>query len=236
MKSQTVQSRKLGPGQKIGWAFLLLLAIFPVVVSSGYLSMDPENFFEQQRAVYVAHLAMLMTHIVGSMLAILIGPFQFLPGLRKGRWLRVHRWLGRTYLLSILFGGVGGLYMAQFAHGGIISRVGFGVLASLWLYSGYRAYQHIRNKDIEAHRQWMIRNYALTFAGVMLRIWVPVTAGIGADFTTAYLIIAWACWVPNLLVAQWIIRRTRPAGRRATVLAQHEAPRAAQTDLSYEGD
>jgi hypothetical protein len=114
--------------------------------------------------------------------------------------------------------------------------VGFGVLASLWLYSGYRAYQHIRNKDLEAHRQWMIRNYALTFAGVMLRIWVPVTTGMGADFTTAYIIIAWACWVPNLLVAQWIIHRTRPARRHATIFAQHEAPRAAQTDLSLEGD
>jgi uncharacterized membrane protein len=231
MKSQTMQSKKLSLKQKIGWAFLLLMAAFPVLVSSGYLTMDPENFFPEQRAVYVAHLAFLMTHIIAAMLAILIGPFQFLPGLRKGRLLKVHRWLGRAYLLSILFGGLSGLYMAQFAYGGLISELGFGVLACLWLYSGYRASRHIRNKEIDRHREWMIRNYALTFAGVMLRVWVPLsTMGFGADFTTAYVIIAWACWVPNLLVAEWIIRRIRPVQRRAVVLARRQAPQTVQTD------
>jgi hypothetical protein len=224
MKSQTVGSKTMSLKQKIGWAFLLLLAMFPVVVSSGYLSMDPDNFFPQQRMVYVAHLAFLMTHILASMLAILVGAFQFLPPLRKGRLLNVHRWLGRTYLLSILFGGLSGLYMAQFAHGGIIARLGFGVLACLWLYTGFLAYKRIRNKDLEGHRQWMIRNYALTFAGVMLRVWVPLTTGLGADFTTAYVIIAWACWVPNLLVAEWIIRRMRRSQSRARIVVQASNP------------
>lgn len=223
MKSQIVQSRKMSLRQKIGWTFLLLLAMYPVLISSGYLSMDPENFFAEQRAVYAAHLAFLMTHIIASMLAILIGPFQFLLGLRKGRLLKIHRWLGRTYLLSILSGGLSGLYMAQFAYGGIVSRFGFSTLAVLWLYSGYRAYRHIRNKDIEEHRRWMIRNYALTCAGVILRIWVPVSSAMGVDFTTAYPAIAWLCWVPNLLVAQWIIGRSQrrlPRARIGSLLPQ----------------
>jgi hypothetical protein len=235
MKSQIMQSKKMSRKQKIGWAFLLLLAVYPVLVSSGYLTMNPENFFPQQRAVYMAHLMFLMTHIIASMLAILIGAFQFLPGLRKGRLLKVHRWLGRTYLLSILFGGLSGLYMAQFAHGGIVSVVGFGVLACLWLYTGFMAYKHIRNKDIEGHRQWMIRNYALTFAGVMLRVWVPISSVIGIDFTAAYTAIAWMCWVPNLLFAQWIINRTKRSQRRTRIV---ELPgklsgvrETAQTDL-----
>jgi uncharacterized membrane protein len=232
MNSQTIQTERLSPGQKVGWAFLLLLAIFPVAVSSGYLSMDPENFFPQQRAVYVAHLTFLMTHIIASMLAILIGPFQFLPGLRKGRLLKFHRWLGRTYLLSILFGGLSGLYMAQFAHGGIVAELGFGVLACLWLYTGLRAYRHIRSKDVEAHRHWMIRNYALTFAGVMLRVWLPLTTGLGADFTTAYVIIAWACWVPNLIFAQWLIRRGRNGQPRSiNVYRLNRQHKTARTDF-----
>jgi uncharacterized membrane protein len=233
MQSQTMQSKKMSLKQKIGWVFLLLMAMLPVLASLGYLTLDPDNFvFAQQKAVYTAHMTMLITHVITAMLAILIGPFQFLPGLRKGRSLKIHRWMGRAYLLSVLFGGISGLYMAQFAYGGVISRLGFGVLAILWLYSGYRAYRHIRNKDIDQHREWMIRNYALTFAGVMLRVWVPLsTMGFGADFTTAYVIIAWACWVPNLLVAEWIIRRTRPVQRRAMVLARRETPQTAQTDL-----
>jgi uncharacterized membrane protein len=231
MNSPLVRRQKFSIGKAIGWAFLLLFAIFPVMISLGYLTLNPENFsFADQKATYMAHLTMLMMHILGAMLAILIGPFQFLPGIRKGRWLKVHRWLGRTYMLSILFGGLGGLYMAQFAHGGIISRLGFGTLAILWLYSGYRAYRHIRNKEIEQHRQWIIRNYALTFAGVMLRIWLPLTTGMGADFTTAYVIIAWACWVPNLFVAEWIIRRTQHAPGVARMLAPRETPQTAPTN------
>ena len=79
----------------------------------------------------------------------------------------------------------------------------------------------------------MIRNYALTFAGVMLRIWVPVTTTLGAEFTAAYTVIAWMCWVPNLLVAEWIIRRSRtlPAPRRSSVLDRDESPRIAQTEF-----
>jgi len=227
-----MQSKTLSLKQKVGWILLLLMAVLPVLFSLGYLSMNPEDFnFTQQKAVYTAHITMLMMHIIAAMLAILIGPFQFLPGLRKGRLLKVHRWLGRVYLLSILFGGIGGLYMAQFAYGGIITELGFGALASLWLYSGYRAYRHIRNKEIEQHREWMIRNYALTLAGLMLRVWVPLSGPAGIDFTTAYMFIGWLCWVPNLLVAEWIIRRTRRAQRRETVLALGETSRTAQTEF-----
>jgi uncharacterized membrane protein len=228
MNSPLVRRQKFSIGKAIGWVFLLLFAIFPVLISLGYLTLNPENFsFAEQKATYTAHLTMLMMHILGAMLAILIGPFQFLPGIRKGRWLKVHRWLGRTYMLGILFGGLGGLYMAQFAYGGIISRLGFGTLAILWLYTAYRAYRHIRNKEIEQHRQWIIRNYALTFAGVMLRIYVPLSGAAGIDFLTAYVAIAWMCWVPNLLVAEWIIRRTLPVRRHEMVLARRETPRTA---------
>jgi uncharacterized membrane protein len=235
MNSQIVKHQKPGIlpafAKRIGWAVLLLFAIFPVMVSLGYLTLNPENFsFADQRVTYTAHLTMLMMHIVGAMLAILIGPFQFLPGIRRGRWLKLHRWLGRTYLLSVLFGGLAGLYMAQFSYGGMVTHLGFGALAVSWLYSGYRAYRHIRNKEIEQHRQWMIRNYALTFAGVMLRIYVPLSGAIGIDFLTAYRAIGWLCWVPNLLVAEWIIRRTLPARLREMVLGRRETHQAAQTE------
>ena len=216
MQSPSLQSRKPSLRKQIGWAVLLLMAVYPVLLSTSYLTLKPEDIlFAEQKAVYLAHHAMLMVHIVAAMLAILIGPFQFLPQLRKGRLLKFHRWLGRAYLLSVLFGGIGGLYMAQFGYGGLITELGFAALALLWLYSGYMAYKHIRNKEIEAHRQWMIRNYALTLAGTMLRVWVPIfVVGGGIDWVLAYRAIAWLAWVPNLLVAEWIIRRRSQLGVR----------------------
>lgn len=231
MNSQIVQSQKPGVLKKICWTIMLLMVALVILMVSHYLTLDPDVYFPEQRAIYMAHITILIVHIVASMLALSIGPFQFLPGIRKGRWLKVHRWLGRTYLLSILFGGLSGLYMAQLAYGGTISELGFSALAILWLYTGYRAYRHIRNKDLEEHRQWMIRNYALTFAGVMLRVWAPLSGVAGIDFLMAYMAIAWLAWVPNLLVAEWIIRRTKPARRSATILPWGETPQIVQTDV-----
>lgn len=96
--------------------------------------------------------------------------------------------------------------MAFLAYGGWSSKLGFSILALLWLYSGYRAYSHIRRKEVEPHRQWMTRNYALTFAGVMLRLWQGVFMAVGLEFTLGYLLVAWLSWVPNLIFAEWLMR------------------------------
>jgi uncharacterized membrane protein len=179
-----------------------------------YLIFDPEQvYFEPQKAVYLAHTTGILTHIVGAMLATIIGPFQFLPAIITNRYLKLHRWLGRTYLMGVLVGGLGGLYMAFLAYGGFPARLGFGLLAILWLSSGSMAYRHIRNKEIQSHRQWMVRNYALTFAAVALRLWLIVFQVIGVEFLEAYITVAWLCWVPNLIVAEGIVNRIRPSRR-----------------------
>ena len=143
-------------------------------------------------------------------MALLIGPFQFVGSLRRAAP-ALHRWLGRIYLgIGVLVGGLAGLYMAQHAFGGIVSRLGFASLALGWLYTGLNAWLAIRARDIAAHREWMIRNFALTFAAVTLRLQVPIWVNLlGTDYTGVLPIIAWACWVPNLIVAEWLIARRR---------------------------
>jgi hypothetical protein len=68
------------------------------------------------------------------------------------------------------------------------------------------AYLRIRRGNVQVHREWMIRNYALTFAAVMLRIWLPLFSALGYGFPKAYIAVAWVSWVPNLLVAEMMIR------------------------------
>jgi hypothetical protein len=48
----------------------------------------------------------------------------------------------------------------------------------------------------------MVRNFALTFAAVTLRLWLPGSVLSGVPFEVAYPIVAWLCWVPNLVVAE----------------------------------
>ena len=88
--------------------------------------------------------------------------------------------------------------------GGVAARAGFAALAVCWLYTGLRAFLAIRTGAVIEHRRWMVRNFALTFAAVMLRLYLPLLMVAGIDFSTAYPVVAWACWVPNLAVAVWL--------------------------------
>ena len=146
-------------------------------------------------------------HIFASSVALLLGPFQFSAKLRAGN-IRVHRLIGRIYLsVGILIGGLAGLYIAQTAFGGLVSIIGFSALALLWLFTGTAAYLAIRNKDVTAHRKWMIRNFSLTFAAVTLRIYLGLFFASGAQFEDFYPLLAWICWVPNLIIADWVFNR-----------------------------
>jgi uncharacterized membrane protein len=143
-------------------------------------------------------------HVSAAGLALLLGPFQFSNWLRA-RYLRVHRWTGRTYVTAVLLGGTSGLLLATMSEGGVPAHFGFGLLAIVWLSATTTAYFRIRGGDQVAHRRWMIRSFALTFAAVTLRIYLPLGMAAGIPFESAYPAIAWLCWVPNLIVAEWFV-------------------------------
>ncbi len=115
---QAVRAARTGILSRVGWVAMTLLALLVALLASRYLFGGPEAYFPQQRAVYIANTAMILAHIGGSILATLISPFQFLKRSRAGRWLSVHRWLGRAYLLGVMSGGAAGLYMSTLAYGG----------------------------------------------------------------------------------------------------------------------
>lgn len=159
------------------------------------------------RAVFLAYPVAVYAHVFGSVVALATGPFQFSSPLRARR-LALHRLLGRFYLgVGVLVGGVAGLFMAFHAFGGAPARVGFAGLALGWLCTGALAYRAIRAHQVAAHRRWMVRNFALTFAAVMLRLYLPAAMASGIAFEAAYPVIAWLCWVPNLVFAELVFNR-----------------------------
>jgi uncharacterized membrane protein len=195
---------------------MAFLAFAVVLLVSRYFTLDPAVFFPEQVDVYQAHLAAIILHVAGGVTAMALGPFQFLPRIRARRP-ALHRWTGRVYLIGVLVGGLTGLYVATMAYGGLLAQTGFATLAALWLSTAFIAYRRIRAGDSRTHQLWMIRNYALTFAAVTLRIQTPMSAVLGIPFDVAYPVIAWTCWVPNLLVAEWIIWRMTQRRRRVAV-------------------
>jgi len=183
------------------WWFMLLSCIAIAVYSTQYF------LFPVRDAHFSRYILPLRLHIAGGMGALLAGPWQFSEKLRT-RALNFHRWLGRFYLLEVALGSIGGFAMATVSEEGWPTHLGFGALAVLWFFTGLQAYLKVRRGDIAAHRQWMIRNFALSLAAVTLRNWMPLMLfALHWPFRTTYIAVSWLCWVPNLLIAEWLVRR-----------------------------
>jgi len=149
-------------------------------------------------------------HVAGGALAISIGAWQANARLRA-RHPEAHRRLGLVYLATVVTGGVAGFVLAFGSAGGEVTHLGFGLLAVSWLGCTVRGYAAYRASDYVAHGRWMIRSYALTLAAVTLRLYLPLALAAGVPFLPAYRAISWLCWVPNLLAAELLLRRPRPA-------------------------
>ncbi len=184
------------------------------------LAGDP-TFHTRFDEIYIASTM----HVVGGGIVLLTGGLQFWTRLRI-RYSNVHRWLGRTYLSFVLIGGIGGLIMAPVSAGGVVAHFGFGLLAVLWLFSGARAFALIRSGRIQEHKEWMMRNYAMAFGAVTLRIYLGLFAANGIPFEAAYPATAWISWVPNLILVEWylILRRERHSASRKKLEAPATTP------------
>lgn len=151
-------------------------------------------------------------HLAAGALVIALAPMQWSVRIRR-RHATVHRWGGRGYAAGVLLAGGAGLSLATVSQGGIPAHLGFGLLSVAWLGTTGVGVARILAGDQSGHRRWMVRSIALTLAAVTLRIYIPLGVVLGLPAEPSYRAIAWLCWVPNLLVAEWWLRRRRGEGR-----------------------
>ena len=202
----------------IGWGLLTFNALGVGLMALRYGL--PRVPFPTPLPNFYARHGWLITHAVFSGIAVLAGAWQFLPGLRR-RFLKAHRWTGRIYCGAVAAGWLASLPIAAHAQTGALASAGFLALGVFWISATAMAYVAIRRGRVQLHREWMIRSYALTAAAITLRNYLPLMIISGIPFATSYRTVAWLCWIPNLLVAEWLVRRGRVrAGKPA--YAAHE--------------
>ena len=197
--------------KKFGWFifafFAISIGIYPIVYfltdeRVGLLNAKSVELLESQ----IWWIAFYM-HIGFGAITLLTGWSQFSQKIRSKR-IQIHRLLGKAYVIAVLLAGSAGFYLAINATGGIIAQSGFTLMSLVWLATTMAAYLSIRGGKLEAHRIWMIRSYAVTFAAVALRLYIPAfEIFLKMGFNDSYPIIAWLCWVPNLFIAQLFIGR-----------------------------
>ena len=196
--------------------------VFGLALSYPYLSLNSGDSRIEVRGEW--HYAVLVTHIFTAAVALILGPAQFITQVRAHR--RIHRALGRTYLLAgVLPSALTAIPVAMWS-GNLLTQLSLTTAALLWLLTGGLAYRAARRHDFAGHRSWMMRNYALTFLAVTSRVLVPLilltrTAFGGADAGSirenaiSMIPIGQTLgWIVNLIVVELIIRRRRSQPHR----------------------
>jgi hypothetical protein len=190
-----------------------------------WLDIDPAV-----RAVIAAVPIQALAHMLFGPIALLIGPVQFLEGLRAAHP-RVHRWSGRLYVVACLVSGTAALATAPFASGGPVAGLGYGMLAVLWLATTLGAWRAAVLRQFALHRLLMRFSYAMTFAAVTLRLQIPVGFALGYESYSAMSIwLAYTAWIPNLVAVA--LYSVAEAWWRPEVGARVNRSRLESTDLS----
>jgi uncharacterized membrane protein len=201
------------------WSLLAVPAIgiaayfvTPYLVGSSTIPID--------RAI-VGYYMSLVVHAVPAGLTLVIGPWQFVPRLRA-RFPRLHRLMGRIYLISVVGAAAAASYATAVTPSGFPLQVAFSVLIVAWLYTAYQGYRTIRRGDVRQHRIWMIRNYTLTFAAVTLRLYLMLGTALmpvipALQFRDVYTASAWLSLLGNVLVAEYFIVQRSVARRQRDI-------------------
>ncbi len=191
------------------WVILAVLSTLTGLYPILYLLVDRRfGLLSTKTEALLANTAWnigFYAHIFLAGLALLVGWVQFSSKIRNKNP-HLHRRIGKVYVASALLSATASIGIGFFATGGIVAAVGFICLGIIWFYTTLRAYLHIKNRQVEQHQKMMTYSYAACFAGVTLRLWLPLLSLLFGDFITAYVIVAWLCWVPNLLVAHQIVQ------------------------------
>lgn len=156
----------------------------------------------------------LYAHILAAPIALGLAPFQLSRSLRR-RHHNLHRAIGYTYGAAVLVGGTGALALMPAYLGNGWSAAGFALLGIGWIGTTVIGIGHAMAGNYEAHRRWMMRSVALSFSAVTLRLIMAPLMASGWSVVETYNLTAWVSWLPNLLLVELWIRRTR--GRHRAV-------------------
>lgn len=195
----------------VGQALGVIAVVFLAYEAIHFYLRDPLHYIvdptEKSFGIFWPRRLPLLMHIAGGTVALFMGPFQLWTGLRD-RHMSIHRITGLFYIAGVLLGGSVGIYMSLFT----VPRA-FGIalfmMATTWLLAIGLAFLAIKRGRIEAHKEWMIRGYVLTFAFVTIRYMtdLPILTLLSParDLT-----LGWLCWVVPLLITEVILewRRT----------------------------
>ncbi len=191
------------------WGVVVLLAIRLVAIAVTYFSFKSDIDFLLLKQDLLHNLTWKIAfyaHLAGGSVAVLTGTAAFFT-----KWIEpsssTHKVLGKIYFISIMFiGGPTGLYLGFYAEAGYLATIGFIGMSTAWMLPTFISIYKVTQGDIAGHHKWMIRSYAMTLAGVTLRIMTPLGIHLfNWGYDEAFIITAYIPWMFNLGLAELVI-------------------------------
>ena len=184
---------------------ILLIGYYVITRAFPMLIATEENY----GAYFFPRAIWLFPHVALGIIATIIGPFQFIPKIRN-KYLKVHRKLGRVYIVCVIVSGLFGMYLASTSDVNLPYAVGLFGLGFVWAVSAIMAFISIKNKKIDLHKDWMIRSYVITFAFVSFRFVEDILTALKiGTYEEVLVLMSWACWAVPLFIAEIFIQGSK---------------------------
>jgi len=201
-----MQKKFLWLAKFLGVLITVIIGLYSILKVYMYLSSDYDSsFLRSKEQIFdgIYHYG-FYAHIFTAPLILLMGLLE-ISAIFRIKHIILHRYIGRIYVFLILFlAAPGGLIMGVYAFGGIGTILSFMFLTPLWWWFTFKAYKNIRKKNIDKHKLFMQRSYILTLSAVFLRVYGLIFMQIHIfDKQTAYIVISWLSWLPNILIFEF---------------------------------
>ncbi|POS70111.1 hypothetical protein DHEL01_v211495 [Diaporthe helianthi] len=188
-------------GPSFQWWLMAIPAFMTSTYALLFLTTDM-NLFDPAVKAKIASTIDGVAHISASLVALGVGPFQFLPIFQQ-KYPAIHRAMGWGYFAAISIGATAALVVTyrDMPYTRQWGRLGCFVESLLWLETLRRSFVAIsRHHDVKAHRRWMMRNYAITYGAVTLRWELPFLLKLNyLSLSAGIALSAWISWVPQFI-------------------------------------
>jgi uncharacterized membrane protein len=187
--SQSVPRRSRNWGNISLWTVVVLMMVYVLVHNESFLVNRADPIWQH----YQPFKWWLLPHGIAGACAIFLGPMQFSDRLRQ-RYLRLHKTIGWIYVAGAMIVAPLGTYIQHFnelTHSPrSFTMAAASDAAMLMLTTGIALFFVLRG-NIQQHRQWMTRSYAVAIVFLEVR----VISGLLRldDSSTAGEIIVWMC-------------------------------------------
>lgn len=193
-------------------AWLGFFAGCVLILTNSFIDFRPggEGVFIQQKAETARTplwLLSLRLHVVAGSIGLLSCLPQFSRTLLR-RVPSLHRTCGKIYAASVLLLlSPTGIHLALSAKGDLPGQAGFLLLGIATFFTTLRGVTTIRRREVDQHRRWMTRSFAMVATAVTFRIYHVAFFHAGLADETNYVASLWLSILGNAAAAEWILRR-----------------------------